>query len=99
MIKQFNKKNYVNLLDKLDLSYDEMVKKLESMTYVSAPKYDKKTCTNEEYEVEEVLRMPFFNVSFLNYVKKNHTFPTQAEFISQYWSDNKEKLSSFTYNR
>ena len=49
MIKQFNKKNYVNLLDKLDLSYDEMVKKLESMTYVSAPKYDKKTCTNEEY--------------------------------------------------
>lgn len=98
MIKQFNKKNYVNLLDKLDLSYDEMVKKLESMTYVSAPKYDKKTCTNEEYEVEEVLRIPFFNISFLNYVKKNHTFPTQAEFISQYWSDNKEKLSSFTSN-
>ena len=96
MVKKFVKENYVNLLDQLDLPYDEMVKKLESMEYVSAKKYDRKTCTEEEYQVEEVLRMPFFNVSFLNYVKAFKTFPTQAEFIAQYWEDNKKQLAEFT---
>lgn len=96
MVKKFVKENYVNLLGQLDLPYDEMVKKLESMEYVSAKKYDRNTCTEEEHQVEEVLRMPFFNVSFLNYVKAFKTFPTQAEFIAQYWEDNKKQLAEFT---
>ena len=97
-IEKFEKEHYPNLLDKLDLSYDELVKKLESMNYVSAPKFDEKTCTDEEYKVEKVLRLPKFNKTLLNYIKKNNTFPTQDEYIAHYWESNKVKLSSFTSN-
>lgn len=97
-IEKFEKERYPNLLNKLDLSYNEMVKKLEAMTYVSAHKYDSKAHTNEEYEVEEKLSLPYFNKAFLNYIKKNNTFPTQDEYIAHYWESNKVKLSSFTSN-
>lgn len=100
MIKEFKREDYPNLLDTLNLSYTDMIKKLDVMHYVPAPRINDSQCTQEEYEIEHIVRVPMFNSSFLNFVKMNGTFPTVDEFISQYKGDNElffQKYSSQAY--
>lgn len=94
MNKIFDAKNYPNLLDELNLSYDEMIKKLDQMNYVPPPRCT--DSTEEEYNVEHVLKLPFFNKAFLHFVSLNHTFPTENEFVQQYFEDNREYFKSYS---
>ena len=89
MYKSFEKENYPNILDSINVSYQDIIYKLKRNPYTQPPRYDKFNHTTEEEDIEERITVPYFSESFLKYIEAKNTIPSLYEFEMQYREDNK----------
>ena len=96
MYKSFEKVNYPNLLDSIEMTYQQAIDKLKKNYYIQPPRYDKINHTQEEEDIEDRVSVPYFVDSFLKYIMEHKTIPSMYEYEMQYREDNKPFYD--TYN-
>lgn len=96
MYKSFEREKYPNLLDSIEITYEQAINKLKQNRYTQPPRYDKYNHTKEEDEIEHYVSVPFFSESFLRFIEHNKTIPTLYEFESQYREDNKDFYGTYS---